>query len=169
MLEAIALYTTYIISINKITSNILPDLKHYRSQLVLEHSQKHEILRGFTEFLKDQPRVFNTFRSNIIINNTLELIASVVIKQNQDSVHLSRDASDYLVFFRAKTGVTEPFAFFYFPEDIHPEDRDLPKYVSAVPSIMLFLGYVNDLLSFYKEEIKQGDSPGFVQSYTKVK
>ncbi|OJI84677.1 hypothetical protein ASPTUDRAFT_188784 [Aspergillus tubingensis CBS 134.48] len=168
VLEAIALYATYVISIDDITSNILPDLECYGSQLVLGQSQRHEILRGFTKFLGDQPRVFGAFGGDMIIKGTMEFIASAVIEQNQDSVHLSRDASDYLVFFRAKTGVAEPFAFFCFPEDINPEYRDLPKYVSAVPSIMLFLGYVNDLLSFYKEEIKQEDSPGFVQSYAKI-
>ena len=168
VLEAIALYATYVISIDDITSNILPDLECYGSQLVLGQSQRHEILRGFTKFLGDQPRVFGAFGGDMIIKGTLEFIASAVIEQNQDSVHLSGDASDYLVFFRAKTGVAEPFAFFCFPEDINPEDRDLPIYVSAVPSIMLFLGYVNDLLSFYKEETKQEDSPGFVQSYAKV-
>ncbi|PYI03547.1 terpenoid synthase [Aspergillus sclerotiicarbonarius CBS 121057] len=135
VLEAIALYATYVISIDDMTSEILPDLENYGSQLILGRPPRHELLRGFT---------------------------------NQDGVRLSRDASDYLVFFRAKTGVAEPFAFFCFPEDTNPEDQDLAKYISAIPSIMLFLGYVNDLLSFYKEELKEGDSPGFIQSYAKV-
>lgn len=167
-LEAIALYATYVIAIDDITGNILPDLECYGFQLVLGQFHRYEILRGFTKFLGDQPRVFGVFGGDMIIKGTMEFIASVVIEQNQDPVHLSGDASDYLVFFRAKTGVAESFVFFCFPEDINPEDRDLLKYVSAVPSIMLFLGYVNDLLSFYKEEIKQEDSPGFVQSYVKV-
>ncbi|GKZ85327.1 terpene cyclase [Aspergillus niger] len=140
VLEAIALYATY----------------------------RHELLRGFTRFLGDQPRVFGAFGGDMIIKGTMEFIASAVIEQNQDAFQLSRDSSDYLIYFRAKTGVAEPFAFFCFPEDINPEDRDLQKYVSAIPSIMLFLGYVNDLLSFYKEELKEEDSPGFVQSYAKV-
>ncbi|GKZ73714.1 terpene cyclase [Aspergillus niger] len=168
VLEAIALYATYVISIDDITNEILPDLECYGSQLALGQSQRHELLRGFTRFLGDQPRVFGAFGGDMIIKGTMEFIASAVIEQNQDAFQLSRDSSDYLIYFRAKTGVAEPFAFFCFPEDINPEDRDLQKYVSAIPSIMLFLGYVNDLLSFYKEELKEEDSPGFVQSYAKV-
>ncbi|GLA26997.1 terpene cyclase [Aspergillus niger] len=142
VLDAIALYATYVISIDDITNEILPDLECYGSQLVLGQSQRHELLRGFTKFLGDQPRVFGAFGGDMIIKGTMEFIASAVIEQNQDAFQLS--------------------------QDINPEDRDLQKYVSAIPSIMLFLGYVNDLLSFYKEELKEEDSPGFVQSYAKV-
>jgi hypothetical protein len=45
-----------------------------------------------------------------------------------------------------------------------PEERDLAGYTAAIPSIMLFLDYANDLLSFYKEEGKAGDYPGFIQN-----
>ncbi|PWY83875.1 terpenoid synthase [Aspergillus sclerotioniger CBS 115572] len=168
VLEAIALYATYVISIDDITGNILPDLQSYGSQLVHGQTHRHELLRGFTKFLADLPQLFGNFGGDMIIKGTMEFIASAVVEQSQNGIHLSRDASDYLVFFRAKTGVAEPFAFLCFPEDINPEDRDLAKYVSAVPNIMLFLGYVNDLLSFYKEELKDGDCPGFIRDYAMV-
>ncbi|OOF98703.1 hypothetical protein ASPCADRAFT_2138 [Aspergillus carbonarius ITEM 5010] len=168
VLEAIALYATYVISIDDMTSKILPDLQNYGSHLVHGQSHQHELLRSFTKFLGEQQRLFGKFGGDMIIKGTMEFVASTVVEQNQNGMHLSRDASDYLVFFRAKTGVAEPFAFFCFPEDINPEDRDLAKYVSAIPNIMLFLGYVNDLLSFYKEELKEGDCPGFIQDYAMV-
>ena len=168
ILEAIALYATYVIAIDDTTSEILPDLEAYCSQLVSGQSQRHELLRGFTKFLGDKPRLFGKFGGDMIIKGTLEFIAAAVIEHNQKNVHLPCDAYGYLPFFRAKTGVAEPFAFFCFPEDTDPEDGELGKYICAIPDIMLFLGYVNDLLSFYKEEIKEEDCPGFVQNYVMV-
>ncbi|RAK98743.1 terpenoid synthase [Aspergillus ibericus CBS 121593] len=166
--EAIAVYTTHIVAIDDITSDILPDLEDYSARLVLGQLHGHELLCSFTKFLGDQSRLFGKFGADMIIKGTLEYISSAVIEQSQDGAHLSPDASEFLVYFRAKTGIADPFAFMCFPEDMNPEERDLTKYISAIPNIGLFLGYVNDLLSFYKEELKEDDCPGFVQNYAKV-
>lgn len=166
--EAIALYATYVISIDDMTGEILSHLENYSTQLVLGQTQRHELLGGFTKFLGDQQRLFGKFGGDMIVKGSMEFIASAVVERRQDGIHLSRHGSDYLVYFRAKTGVAEPFAFFCFPENINPEGEDLEKYIAAIPSIMLFLGYVNDLLSFYKEELNEEDSPRFIQSHAKV-
>ncbi|KAJ5124288.1 terpenoid synthase [Penicillium bovifimosum] len=167
--EAIALYATYVISIDDLTTDILPDLQGYVAQLVAGRPHHHELLRGFTHFLGSQQRLFGQFGGDMIVKGTLEFISSAVIEQGQDRcLNLTQDAADYLVYFRAKTGVAEPFAFFFFPEDSNPEEDDLRKYIAAIPSIMLILGYVNDLLSFYKEESKVDDYPGFVQNHAQV-
>ncbi|KAJ5555173.1 terpenoid synthase [Penicillium sp. DV-2018c] len=167
--EAIALYATYVITIDDLTADILPDLKTYGAQLVAGQPHQHELLRGFTKFLGSQQRLFGQFGGDMIVKGTLEFISSAIVEQGQDRyLNMTRDASDYLTFFRAKTGVAEPFAFFCFPEDISPEKYHLERYVMAIPSIMLFLGYVNDLLSFYKEESSAGDYPGFVHSHAQV-
>lgn len=167
--EAIALYASYVIAIDDLTSDILPDLEVYVIQLILGRSHKHELPCGFTKFLGTQQQLFGQFGGDMIVKGSMEFISAAVIEQKQDNrLNLPPEASDYLVFFRAKTGVAEPFAFFCFPEDMNPEDRDLAGYIAAIPSIMLILGYVNDLLSFYKEEHKAGDCPGFIQSHAKV-
>lgn len=167
--EAIALYASYVITIDDLTAEILPDLKNYVIQLTLGQSHQHELLRGFTKFLGGQQRLFGQFGGDMIVKGSMEFISAAVVEQSQDKwLNLPQDASDYLVFFRAKTGVAEPFAFFCFPENNNPEERDLERYVAAIPSIMLFLGHVNDLLSFYKEECKAEDCPGFIRNHAKV-
>lgn len=167
--EAIALYASYVITIDDLTGDILPDLKGYVNQLVQGQPHQHEVLRGFTKFLGAQQQLFGQFGGDMVVKGSMEFVAAAVIEQTQDKrLHLPPEGSNYLCFFRAKTGVAEPFAFFCFPEDTNPEDRDLAGYTAAIPSIMLFLGYANDLLSFYKEEGKAGDYPGFIQNHAKV-
>ncbi|EYE98762.1 terpenoid synthase [Aspergillus ruber CBS 135680] len=167
--EAIATYASYVISIDDLTSGLSKDLQIYTTKLTLGQPHQHTLLRGLTSHLSEQHNFFGSFGGDMIIKGTLEFISSANIEKYQtESLRLTRDASDYLFFFRAKTGVAEPFAFFCFPEDTHPEATDLEKYISAVPSIMLFLGHVNDILSFYKEEIKNGDSPSFLHSHSKL-
>ncbi|KAF7589691.1 hypothetical protein BBP40_003938 [Aspergillus hancockii] len=116
--------------------------------------QQHEMRRGFTCFLSDQSRLFGLFAGDMIVKGSLEFISvSKVEHDDSEKFHLPPDACETLKFFRTKTGITEPYAF-CFPEDTDPEDEILGKYIAAIPSIMLYLADVNDLLSFYKEELK---------------
>ena len=51
-------------------------------------------------------------------------------------------------YFRAKTGLAEPFAFFCSLDDLNPENRDLTGYIASIPFLMLTLAEANDILSF---------------------
>jgi Trichodiene synthase (TRI5) len=167
--EAIATFASYAISIDDLTRDFAVELQVYTTNLALGQLQRHPLLQGFTTHLSEQCHIFGAFGGDMIIKGALEFISSVRVEaEHNDNLHLPSDASDFLVFFRAKTGVAEPFAFFCFPEDTHPEARDLERYVATVPAIMLFLDYVNDLLSFYKEHKQAEDSASFVMSYAKL-
>ncbi|KAJ5096938.1 terpenoid synthase [Penicillium angulare] len=166
--EAIALYAAYVISIDDTLEEMTSHLESYGTELVLGQTHRHELLRGFTSLLSNQQRLFGKFGGDMVIKNSIEFISSVIIEQRQNGLRLSHDTSDYLDYFRIKTGVAESFAFFCFPENINPENQDLAKYITAIPSINSFLGYVNDMLSFYKEELEEGDCPGYIESHAKV-
>lgn len=167
--EAIATFASYAISIDDLTKDFAAELQVYATNLALGQPQRHPLLQGFTTHLSEQCHIFGPFSGDMIIKGALEFISSAKVEaEHIENFQLPKDASDFLVFFRAKTGVAEPFAFFCFPEDTHPEARDLDHYVAVVPAIMLFLDYVNDLLSFYKEHMKPGDSASFVTSHAKL-
>lgn len=173
--EYIACYAAYVISIDDLTRELAGDLEAFATRLTLGQPQGSSLLRGLTNYLGEQGQVFGPFGGDMVIKGTLEFISSTGIEDNipPESLHLPPEAAEFLNFFRAKTGVAEPFAFFLFPEDILPESTSLERYVAAVPSIMLLLGYINDILSFYKEEVAaaaaaQDDSTGFIRSHSKL-
>ena len=167
--EAIATYASYVISIDDLITELSKELETYTATLTLGRKHRHTLLQGLTNHLGDQCRIFGPFGGDMIVKGTIEFLSSAVIEARQtEGLFLPKDAGEYLNFFRAKTGVAEPFAFFCFPEDTYPETAYLDTYVKAVPSIMLFLGYVNDILSFYKEEASPTDSAGFIHSHSKL-
>jgi len=63
---------------------------------------------------------------------------------------INPNASRYPYFLRSKTGVAQAYAFMIFPSAQHP---DLTSYIQATPSVAYFIDIVNDILSFYKEEL----------------
>ncbi|KAL3473718.1 isoprenoid synthase domain-containing protein [Aspergillus californicus] len=167
--EAIATFAAYAISIDDLTTDFAEDLHRYATNLTLGQPQRHSLLQGLTNHLSEQYETFGPFGGDMIIKGALEFISSAKVEvELMDTIHLSKDTTDFLEPFRAKTGVAEPFAFFCFPEDTHPEKQCLERYIAAVPTVMLFLDYVNDLLSFYKEHVKSGDSASFVTSYARL-
>ncbi|UNI25016.1 hypothetical protein JDV02_010724 [Purpureocillium takamizusanense] len=168
MQEIIATYAAYVISIDDLTAEITSDLESYTAALMCGKMQRHTLLQGFTNHLSDQCEIFGPFGGDMIVKGSLEFLSSAVVETREtEPMFLPEGASDYLVYFRAKTGVAEPFAFFCFPEDVYPEATCLETYSKAIPSIMLILGYVNDVFSFYKEEASPGDAAGFIRSYSK--
>ncbi|KAL5338232.1 isoprenoid synthase domain-containing protein [Aspergillus crustosus] len=172
--EAIASFAAYAISIDDLTSDFASDLQAYTTNLTLGCPQRHSLLQGFTTHLSEQPRVFGAYGGDMIIKGALEFISSALVEfRDMDTLKLPAEAGDFLIPFRAKTGVAEPFAFFCFPEDTHPEQDSLGKYLAIVPTIMLFLDYVNDILSFYKENMRMklasgSDSASFIKSYARL-
>ncbi|CAP92565.1 Pc13g14960 [Penicillium rubens Wisconsin 54-1255] len=56
-------------------------------------------------------------------------------------------------YFRAKTGLAEPFAFFCSLDDLNPENRDLTGYIASIPFLMLTLAEANDILRYKLDEL----------------
>jgi hypothetical protein len=52
--------------------------------------------------------------------------------------------------FEIKTGAAEAYALFLFLKDAVSEEQSLHTYLPAIPYIVQFFNYVNDLFSFYK-------------------
>ncbi|KUI59049.1 Trichodiene synthase [Cytospora mali] len=53
-------------------------------------------------------------------------------------------------YFREKEGIAEAYAYFTFPKAKYP---DLSMFLEAIPDMSRVINMVNDILSFYKEEM----------------
>ncbi|ODA75813.1 hypothetical protein RJ55_08635 [Drechmeria coniospora] len=167
--EAIALYSAYTIGIDDLAPEMLKEVGGYTMQLTLGQPHQHPLLRGLTSFLGEQSAIFGPFGGDMIVKGTLESVSSVKLETTSDqTMDLPRAASTFLHYFRMKTGFAEAYAFFCFPEDAHPEETELVRYISSVPNIMTFLCSANDLLSFYKEETNAKEADGYVKHHAKL-
>lgn len=166
--EAIALYTSYAITIKNYTDELSEELQNYATTLTLGQPQMHELLRGFTKLLSKQGQLFGRFAGGMIIKSAIDFMAvGKIEKDHCDTSRLSCNAPDYLWFSRDKSAMPETYSFFLYPEDRYPENRDLDRYINSIPSLVNFLNHTNDLFAFYKEELKPRDTPNRIHRQAK--
>lgn len=164
----ISVYTLIAMTIDNITDESLPTLERFTSQLVLGQPPEHELLRAFPTSLSSQQRLFGKFGGDMVVKASMEFFSASVLENRHNTLHTPPAAKDWPVYFHHKTGINEAYAFFCFPESIAPEDEKLGLYVAAIPSLMLFIAYTTDILSFYKENLKSDDPTSIIRTYSKI-
>lgn len=160
--EFIAIYTSYAITVDDIGHEFVDDMKQLVSNLLDGHTTKNPILRGFFDLMKDHGSQFGQFGKDMIVKATIDFVSSCYLElelenrasnatAKDDEHHSTVNAPEYAEYFRIKTGVSEPYAFFAFPEHMSPKDEVLHVYLPAIPYMVKYFNYANDILSFYKE------------------
>ncbi|KAK2765588.1 hypothetical protein FQN54_008442 [Arachnomyces sp. PD_36] len=160
---SIALFSSYFIATDDLSEDHGQEFQGYISQLVLGRPPELELLRGYTKAMSEKPERFGPFAGAMIIKSTLDYLS--VTKVESEGVNLSRlslDTLDFLDHFRGKTGIAEAYSYFLFPEDRYPEEKNLSRYIAAIPTLIQYFDYGNDVLSFYKEELSPTESQNFV-------
>lgn len=155
--ESVALLTSYAITVDDLGHEFVDEMKRFVSNLLDGQSTKHVILRGFFDLMKDYDSQFGHFGGNMIVKSCIEFVCGCYLELERESNATEDDTvkapehPEYPEYLRIKTGVAEAYAFLLFPEDLYPEEKLLHAYLPAIPYIMKYFNYVNDLLSFYKE------------------
>lgn len=164
--EIIAIFTALTVLTDDLAAEIRGPLQRYAGQLVKGEQHEHVLLTAVTSWLAQHARKFGVFGGNMLIKSTVDCISACAYEveglgmSNADARH----APDSAQYFRYKTGGSEGFAFLLFPEEVFPEDRFLQCYLPAIPYIIQYLDFANDVLSFYKEELNSLDRASFIHT-----
>ncbi|KAF8878461.1 isoprenoid synthase domain-containing protein [Infundibulicybe gibba] len=108
----------------------------------------HPILDGFAILLRATHEHFSENTASMIITSTLDYISSLIIEYDQQDMMVHTAATNYPGYLRYLTGIGRSFALFFFPPHI-----PLRTYVQIIPDMMRYIDDVNDIFSFYKEEL----------------
>lgn len=155
--ESVALFTSYAISIDDMGQEFVDEMKSFVSDLLDGQPAKNLILRGFFDIITAYDHQFGQFGGNMIVKSAIDFVCGCYLeleRESRESKATERDtakAPEFAEYLRVKTGVAEAYAFFLFPEEVFPEDELLHAYLPAIPYIVQYFNYVNDLFSFYKE------------------
>lgn len=168
--EAVALYTSYAITIDDLGHEFNNEMKAFVSNLLCGQPSESVILRGFLNVLDSNSSQFGQFGGNMIVKSSLDFICGCYLEierecresHNTSSMHDTAKAPEYAEYLRIKTGVAEAYAFFLFAEELFVEDELLHAYLPAIPYIVQYFNYVNDLFSFYKEA---NEKANYVNNY----
>ncbi|KAI0962583.1 terpene cyclase [Taiwanofungus camphoratus] len=115
-------------------------------------NQHDNMLGELTTILTQMWDHFPRFAAGSILASTMQFInVSMLENISQDQV-LSPSALSFVEHRRIMSGISEAYAAFIWEKTTFPE---VNVYMQALPDIMLYINYVNDILSFYKEELAE--------------
>ncbi|KAF7800041.1 hypothetical protein EIP86_011284 [Pleurotus ostreatoroseus] len=123
----------------------------FQLALVTHQPQRDPILRCLADKLIPRMwRYFDPAAANAIAVGFYEFIIGTSMEADVRNMHLSPSAPDFPGFVRIKSGAPAQYAhwLFYSPTRQSPND-----YIQAIPDFLVIINHVNDILSFYKEEL----------------
>ncbi|KAF9016891.1 terpenoid synthase [Hymenopellis radicata] len=154
----IAVYTAVLYYIEDIFGSEVTGLANFHSQFCSAESHGDAVLDFFASLLRSTYAYFDYVAANIIITSTLNFVTAMTLEHRTKDLKLPVSAKRYPKFSRRFSGAAEAYAFFIFPREVQ-----VVSYLHAVPDLMVVLNEVNDVLSFYKEEL-QGEETNLVST-----
>nr|GAT42580.1 predicted protein [Mycena chlorophos] len=134
---------------------LFPDaLRTYRERLISGQPMDAKIMQALmvnSQYLSQT--FFDTWDGDMIVKGVLEFFSAnrAEIERSHQLKKMAASSS-FTTYFRLKSGVTEPYAYFLFPVSERTNAGDF-AHRSLVPDLMAFMNEVNDLMSFYKESM----------------
>jgi hypothetical protein len=104
-----------------------------------------------------------------IVKNSLEYVAGRVVEHQMlaSQFQFSPATKMVPVFLRPKVGGSEIMSHMVFDYSRFPEEQYLLQYLPAIPAMMHFADYINDILSYYKEFVIANEKYNFVDNFAK--
>jgi len=151
---AYGIHATYVLFIDDIVHELGDALDEFEARLVSGRPQKSPILQSLVYFLLENSTYMGPYAAAMNTKATIEFICGCIMERDYDGkVEPPVGAKKFPGYFREKTGYTEPYAHFCFPEATCPEKEYLHVYMPCIQDLIEFISYANDILSFYKESV----------------
>ncbi|KAF8149297.1 hypothetical protein K438DRAFT_1625090, partial [Mycena galopus ATCC 62051] len=102
--------------------------------------------------------------ANAMVCAAFEFVSGTVLESTEEVSSMSIRSTGWAKYLRAKAGMAPGFSCAIFPKHTHPE---ISAYIQVLPDIDDYMCLVNDILSFYKEELA-GETMTYVQIRSKA-
>ncbi|KAH8704352.1 isoprenoid synthase domain-containing protein [Phaeosphaeriaceae sp. PMI808] len=151
---AYGIHATYVLFIDDIVHELGDALDEFEVRLVSGRPQKSPILQSLVNFLLDNDTYMGPYAASMNTKATIEFVSGCILERDYDGKVIPPvGAKKFPGYFREKTGYTEPYAHFCFPEELFREKDYLHVYMPCIQDLIEFISYANDILSFYKETV----------------
>ncbi|KAF8551268.1 terpenoid synthase [Imleria badia] len=147
----IALYASCTIFVDDVTDRFLeemPNIYHFNDRFIRKEPQGNAILDAFADILRRASDLYRPVASHLITTSTLNFVTANLLENETRSMKISSAAQEYPTYQRNLSGFAEACGFIAFPREI-----PLNEYIQAIPELRVFINNVNDIMSFYKEEL----------------
>ncbi|KAF9237732.1 hypothetical protein BU15DRAFT_62931 [Melanogaster broomeanus] len=116
---------------------------------VIWEKQGNAVLDALADTLREISKVYSgSVPANLVTTSILNFVTANVIEWETRGMQILATAKQYPTYQRTLSGIGEAYAFMVFPSDL-----PVGQYIQAIPEMTLFIDGINDILSFYKEEL----------------
>ncbi|KAF9456360.1 isoprenoid synthase domain-containing protein [Collybia nuda] len=144
----ICLFTACAIYADDMFHNNAAIVDEFNERFIQNKTQADVILEAFAELIREMAVHFKRVVANIIVTSTLNGVTALLLEYETQGMKLSPAAHNYATFSRCMSGASEAYGLFAFPAQL-----PAAGYIQALPDLVIYINNVNDLLSFYKEEL----------------
>ncbi|KAK0232665.1 isoprenoid synthase domain-containing protein [Armillaria fumosa] len=115
--------------------------KHFASS----EKQPTKMLDDFAGVLAEASQLFGEVTADFIVQGILKFMTALILETRSKSEPMKVDK--YAIFLREPSGIAEAYAMFIFPSEL-----PYSVYIQALPLLRDVICFINDIVSFYKEE-----------------
>ncbi|KAG1745745.1 isoprenoid synthase domain-containing protein [Suillus lakei] len=128
-------------------------LQSFNENFVNCRPQCNPLLSAFDELMREAHHHYCPLVANMIITSSLDFISGIMLELWDQQY---ADAPSYPDYCRVLGGVASAYSLFIFPATI-----PYRQFIQSMPDVMFIVNTVNDILSFYKEEM-DGETTNYV-------
>lgn len=134
----------------------LDHLHSFNENFVNCRPQGNALLSAFDELMREAHHYCSPLVANMIITSSLDFISGIMLEHGTNNMQVSTDAPSYPDYCRVLGGVASAYSLFIFPSTI-----PYRQFIQSMPDVVFIVNTVNDILSYYKEEI-EGETINYV-------
>ncbi|KAG5352773.1 hypothetical protein C0989_000546 [Termitomyces sp. Mn162] len=151
---------------DNVADEIIDPLLQFQSRFHARKPQLHPVLDCYATFMLRLYDYYEPYVADqmVMSSMTFMLGSCIEIRLLSKNMKLSTDALLWPYYVRNLSGISGFYAYACFPKKDHPDVMD---YIQAIPDILVFTNFLNDVLSFYKEEM-DGELHNYCQTMARV-
>nr|BDI63084.1 sesquiterpene synthase [Agaricus bisporus] len=111
-----------------------------------------DVLNNLADLLAETSTFFDPVATNLIMCATFSFMNAMVIENITAGTKIPSQAKRYPDYLRRFSGISKAYATFIFRPSV-----SAAQYIHALPELEDIINYVNDITSFYKEELAGED------------
>ncbi|KAK6857667.1 hypothetical protein PG995_006494 [Apiospora arundinis] len=113
--------------------------------------QPSPVAQAWASYIQRSYEYYDHWAASFIVTSSLNFVnASALANAELPHYVPTVGAKSWPYYLRDKDGLSEAYALLTFPRALYPH---IACYMEALPDMIMYISFVNDIMSFYKEEI----------------
>ncbi|KAK1220809.1 hypothetical protein PQX77_016380 [Marasmius sp. AFHP31] len=148
----VAIYSACVTALDDIFRQDPENMGGFSERFAKGLPQDNPMLEVLAKVIQETFQYYGRVQSALIVTSTLDFVTSLSVELEIPRVKNATEFSSFASYCRTISGISVAYGMFIFPADV-----PLSTYVSCVPLMSTYINCINDVLSFYKEELNMED------------